>query len=88
MTFKTRREAYAAIKSTEPIFNNRFIKVFWQNETDADGQAATEASDEAKPDGAAAPSFIPLSTTVTAPGAGPILRPRRMLPVICPLKNI
>lgn len=32
VTFKTRREALNAYKSTEPIFNNRFIKVFWQNQ--------------------------------------------------------
>ncbi|KAH7731112.1 cutaneous T-cell lymphoma tumor antigen se70-2 [Aphelenchoides avenae] len=33
VTFKNRHEAVAAIKSTEPIFNNRFIKVFWHNPT-------------------------------------------------------
>ncbi|KAI1706888.1 PWI domain-containing protein [Ditylenchus destructor] len=32
VTFKTRRDAMNAMRSTEPIFNNRFIKVFWQTE--------------------------------------------------------
>lgn len=32
VTFKTRREALNAYKSTEPIFNNRFIKVYWQTQ--------------------------------------------------------
>ncbi|KAL3097452.1 hypothetical protein niasHS_003900 [Heterodera schachtii] len=36
VTFKTRREAMSAYKSTEPLFNNRFVKVFWQN--DANGK--------------------------------------------------
>jgi hypothetical protein len=47
VTFKTRSEAMYAYKSTEPIFNNRFIKVFWQNdsqvlaELEANGTANT-----------------------------------------------
>lgn len=32
VTFKTRREALNAYRSTEPIFNNRFIKVYWQTQ--------------------------------------------------------
>lgn len=31
VTFSTRNEAQSAFSSTEPIFNNRFIKVFWHN---------------------------------------------------------
>uniref|UniRef100_A0A1I8BIS4 C3H1-type domain-containing protein n=1 Tax=Meloidogyne hapla TaxID=6305 RepID=A0A1I8BIS4_MELHA len=43
VTFKTRRDAMSAYKSVEPILNNRFIKIFWQNDknsaTTDDGNA-------------------------------------------------
>lgn len=47
VTFKTRREALSAYKSTEPILNNRFIKVYWQTqapttETENGGDADNE----------------------------------------------
>ncbi|KFD54021.1 hypothetical protein M513_05040 [Trichuris suis] len=40
ITYATRAEAVAAYKSTTPIFNNRFIKVFWHKSetTDSDKQ--------------------------------------------------
>ncbi|CDW58929.1 RNA binding protein 26 [Trichuris trichiura] len=40
ITYATRGEAVAAYKSTTPIFNNRFIKVFWHKSetTDSDKQ--------------------------------------------------
>ncbi|KAI1710351.1 PWI domain-containing protein [Ditylenchus destructor] len=44
VTFKTRRDAMNAMRSTEPIFNNRFIKVFWQTETDQLTGAAGEGA--------------------------------------------
>jgi RNA-binding protein 26 len=44
----------AAYKSTEPIFNNRFIKVFWQNDAqaptaDVDGNVTEGGSATAAP---------------------------------------
>lgn len=48
VTFKSRREALNAYKSTEPILNNRFIKVFWQTQPDqptaGSGSVATGAN--------------------------------------------
>ncbi|KAF7634074.1 hypothetical protein Mgra_00006492 [Meloidogyne graminicola] len=41
VTFKTRREAMAAYKSVEPILNNRFIKIFWQSDKNADENIAS-----------------------------------------------
>jgi hypothetical protein len=83
VTFKTRRDAMMAYKSTEPIFNNRFIKVFWQNETQqgpqtfdnegndsnsvADGKETGIASSESK-------ATIPFAS-------GPVMKPRYTLPV-------
>uniref|UniRef100_A0A915EJ20 RRM domain-containing protein n=1 Tax=Ditylenchus dipsaci TaxID=166011 RepID=A0A915EJ20_9BILA len=47
VTFKTRREAMNAYKSTEPIFNNRFIKVFWQTQPDLPAGGAADNTDAA-----------------------------------------
>ena len=52
VTFSTRPEAQAAFRSTEPILNNRFVKVFWHNPTPTDA-AATGAN--AQPTGEAKP---------------------------------
>uniref|UniRef100_A0A5S6QP98 C3H1-type domain-containing protein n=1 Tax=Trichuris muris TaxID=70415 RepID=A0A5S6QP98_TRIMR len=55
ITYATRGEALAAYKSTAPIFNNRFIKVFWhkaeQTETDRQEERLFKAAaDEAPKD--------------------------------------
>ena len=42
VTFKTRREAMNAYRSTEPILNNRFIRVFWQSQPNEQPEAAGE----------------------------------------------
>ncbi len=44
--FQTRREAMNAYKSTEPILNNRFIKVFWQTQPDDQPGGAGELPPE------------------------------------------
>ena len=31
VAFSSNKEAAAAYRSSEPIFNNRFIKIFWHN---------------------------------------------------------
>ena len=39
ITFSTNQEAYSCYKCSEPVFNNRFVKLFWhnKNKTDAAG---------------------------------------------------
>lgn len=38
VTFASNAEANAAYRSSEPVFNNRFIKVFWHNKDKQEGQ--------------------------------------------------
>ncbi|KAL3881044.1 hypothetical protein ACJMK2_033244 [Sinanodonta woodiana] len=45
VTFSTNQEAHSAYKSSEPVFNNRFVKVFWHNkEKPAENDANAETS--------------------------------------------
>uniref|UniRef100_A0A914L2B8 C3H1-type domain-containing protein n=1 Tax=Meloidogyne incognita TaxID=6306 RepID=A0A914L2B8_MELIC len=71
VTFKTRRDAMAAYKSVEPILNNRFIKIFWQNDKNAsttdDGNAGMTENTNPNTTSTGGPT-IPLSKR-------PVLRP-------------
>lgn len=63
VTFKTRREALNAYRSTEPIFNNRFIKVYWQT------QPLEQEDVEVVTNGAAAVSLQKTNDIPVAPTA-------------------
>lgn len=42
MTFSNNGEAHAAYKSSEPVFNNRFIKVFWHKKKEMEKPVETD----------------------------------------------
>lgn len=48
ITFSTNAQANSAYRSTEPIFNNRFIKVFWHKKEDQENQQQESKVQEVK----------------------------------------
>ncbi len=44
LTYSSHHEANSAYRSSEPVFNNRFIKLFWHNKDKTDG---TNPADDA-----------------------------------------
>ncbi|XP_065932682.1 RNA-binding protein 26 isoform X2 [Magallana gigas] len=46
VTFGTNQEALACYRSTEPLFNNRFVKVFWHKNKDKNREKSEGADDQ------------------------------------------
>ena len=44
ITFANHAQATAAYQSPEPVFNNRFVEVFWQRKDDEASRDATQAA--------------------------------------------
>ena len=47
ITFATHSQATAAIKSSEPVLNNRFVKVFWHKKDDDNNDQSNAAAGDA-----------------------------------------
>ncbi|KRZ61909.1 Protein SWAP [Trichinella nativa] len=62
ITYMTRPQALAAYKSTDPILNNRFIRVFWHNQKDG-----TAVDDSGTPDQSSRPARIPIRDRLELP---------------------
>ncbi|KRX91932.1 RNA-binding protein 26 [Trichinella pseudospiralis] len=62
ITYMTRPQALAAYKSTDPILNNRFIRVFWHNQKD--GSAAEDATGTEQ---SSRPARIPIKDRLELP---------------------
>ncbi|KRZ89172.1 Protein SWAP [Trichinella sp. T8] len=62
ITYMTRPQALAAYKSTDPILNNRFIRVFWHNQKDG-----TAVDDTGTPDQSSRPARIPIRDRLELP---------------------
>ena len=73
-----------AYKSTVPIFNNRFIKVFWQNDTQAQASEADGAGiGTAQAEGATTTTMgTELGPTILlTTSTGPIITGPKVIPV-------
>nr|XP_022323156.1 RNA-binding protein 26-like isoform X1 [Crassostrea virginica] len=46
VTFSTNKEALSCYRSTEPLFNNRFVKVFWHKNKDKSRETSEGAGDQ------------------------------------------
>ncbi|XP_003381994.1 putative surp module [Trichinella spiralis] len=62
ITYMTRPQALAAYKSTDPILNNRFIRVFWHNQKDGTAVDDTGTSDQSS-----RPARIPIRDRLELP---------------------
>ncbi|KRZ77335.1 Protein SWAP [Trichinella papuae] len=61
ITYMTRPQALAAYKSTDPILNNRFIRVFWHNQKDG------PAAEDTGTDQSSRPARIPIKDRLELP---------------------
>jgi RNA-binding protein 26 len=66
ITYKSRREAQNAYRSTEPILNNRFIKIFWQTDAHKPG-SPDESSINKDNAGAVSPPQEPPKPAIPLP---------------------